>query len=162
MQVDTEILKKLQSIAWFSQCGRPPDGDLTADIKWIHDWSTATKCFSNPHWEHTTFEARNALTAYLHSKHPNAYSEWNKVTREAKARLEETVFPIVLRFQKEHQLDQTFVNCVKWDILAAVMEASYRSCRPSVFFGNLLMIYEHGRFPCGWLGDWPNGQLLVI
>jgi hypothetical protein len=59
-------------------------------------------------------------------------------------------------------LDKVFVDSVLWDLLGAIMEFYYGQCknRPE-FFLDLLKIYESGNFPCGWIGEWPNGKLIV-
>jgi hypothetical protein len=54
------------------------------------------------------------------------------------------------------------IQGLRWDILGALMENSYlRSGHAAFFFLELLMVYEAGHFPCGWRGNWPQGELLV-
>jgi hypothetical protein len=43
-----------------------------------------------------------------------------------------------------------------------VMSEAYRCCHPPSFSDDLLRVYERGRFPCGWKGEWPNGKLIVL
>jgi hypothetical protein len=33
--------------------------------------------------------------------------------------------------------------------------------RNNSFFEHVLMIYQNGGWPCGWKGDWPNGQAIA-
>lgn len=161
MRVDESVFHRLGQIQWFSNCGHPAT-DLGFDVAWVRDWAAATKLFSDSEWENTTLEARNALTRFLSKKHPKEYQEWNKITQDAKAKLESTEFEKARFFQLEKRLSKTFLDCVKWDVLAIVMEQTYKPFRPPIFFENLLTIYENGRFPCGWQGEWPNGRLMVI
>jgi hypothetical protein len=162
MELDKDIFTSLRAIHWFSKCAEAPDETLGFEAIWIPDWATATKSFTNPEWENTTLEARNALTTHFATKHAPAYQDWNRLVRESKPKLEDTVFASARRFQEENGLNQTFFNCVQWDVLGIVMEVTFKSCRPPLFFAKLLTIYSHGRFPCGWKGEWPNGQLMVI
>ncbi|HKD26343.1 MAG TPA: hypothetical protein VKC66_10620 [Xanthobacteraceae bacterium] len=54
------------------------------------------------------------------------------------------------------------MDSTTWDVLGALMENSYLSSRhQAYFFLELLWVYEAGHFPCGWLGDWPDGKLVV-
>jgi len=47
--------------------------------------------------------------------------------------------------------------------LGALMGNSYLDTHhPAHFFLELLWVYEAGHFPCGWLGDWPSGKLIVL
>jgi hypothetical protein len=42
------------------------------------------------------------------------------------------------------------------------MENAYLGSGHSCFFFlELLTVYEAGHFPCGWVGDWPRGKLVV-
>jgi hypothetical protein len=34
--------------------------------------------------------------------------------------------------------------------------------RPSIFFSRILAVYEQGGWPCGWLGKYPEGKLIVL
>jgi hypothetical protein len=34
--------------------------------------------------------------------------------------------------------------------------------RPSVLFTRILEVYEQGGWPCGWLGKYPDGKLIVL
>ena len=130
----------------------------------IANWGEAIEACSKPDWVNTTLEARNILTSFLHKNAPSRYQNWNKITRIAKEdciqRLAETVW---IPFAKDHSLGITFVDCVRWDILGAIMEHEYSNVpkRPT-FFLQLLSVYSAGHFACGWTkGTYPNGQLQV-
>jgi hypothetical protein len=161
MELDHQIFNRLRAIPWFSRCGDPPD-PAVREVLWIGDWPTAINCFSDPNWEDTTLQARNALTTNLASRYPTEFQEWNALTDQARARLLHDLMPQIRQFQEQHGLPPIFNDCVRWDLLGAVMEATYKSRHPPKFFGNLFSVYERGRFPCGWKGEWPNGRLMVI
>jgi len=161
MQLDNNIFERLQAIRWFEKCGQPPIQNLEFGITWIKDWQTATKYFSDPEWQNTTLEARNMLTVHLSKKHAKEYQDWNKLVRDAKIKLQD-IFTAIEIFQQKQGLNKKFSDCARWDLLAAVMESTYKSCHPPVFFLKLLTIYENGHYPCGWQGEWPNGNLVVI
>jgi hypothetical protein len=55
------------------------------------------------------------------------------------------------------------VHSMSWDVFGALMENSYLDTHhPAHFFLELLWVYEAGHFPCGWLGNWPSGKLIVL
>lgn len=162
MQVDPEVFETLRRINWLANCGLPPEPGFELPVEWVSDWQAAIKNFASPEWEDTTLRARNALTVFLSKKHPAQYQEWNKLTEEARKHMVGEIMPTIEEYRGRRQLPSVFSDCVRWDLLAAAMEASYKSCRPPVFFTKLLGVYERGRFPCGWRGEWPNGRLLVI
>ena len=161
MQLDNGIFERLRAVPWFSRCAHPTDDDFGFDVIRVNDWQKATECFCAPEWENTTLEAQNGTTIHLSRKYPREYQEWNKLVREAKSRLT-GIFQVAQNFQQEHGLNPKFLDYVKWDVLGIVMEQTYKPCRVPTFFANLLRVYERGRFPCGWKGEWPNGRLIVI
>lgn len=161
MKLDHNITQRLRTILWFEKCGQPFTQSLNISVTWVNDWQSASIFFLNPEWRNTTLEARNALTAYLAKMYQKEYQDWNTLVREAKSTLQD-VFEKVATYQQEHKLNNKFSDCVRWDILAIVMESTYKHCNPPIFFSKLLTIYENGHFPCGWRGEWPNGNLIVI
>ena len=65
-------------------------------------------------------------------------------------------------YQRCHDLGIAVVHSTRWDVLSALMENAYlESGHRCFFFLELLSVYEAGHFPCGWLGEWPEGKLIV-
>ena len=87
---------------------------------------------------------------------------WNVIAEKGKTFLNNNVIPKINEYKDNNNMDKTFVDCIEWDLLGAIMEASYSNCknRPE-FFLELLKVYEAGNFPCGWIGEWPEGKLIV-
>lgn len=162
MQLDQQSFERLRTINWFSKCAEMPDINFDFSVEWIPDWSIAVKHFTSPDWEDTTLQARNALTAYLATNYQNDYQDWNKITIQARDLIIKDIMPIISAFQQQQKLPTVFCDCVRWDLLAFVMESTYKRCNPPFFFTNLIEVYLAGRFPCGWKGEWPNGRLMVI
>lgn len=160
--MDEAFAADVETIRWFSAVGEPlPLFSIPALAVASKDDALA-RC-SDPAWEDVTLEARNRLTVFLSMHYRDRESEWNEITDAAKSRI---VTPLVNRvwkpFADQHRLGRVFVDCVSWDVLAAIMEHEYRDCtgRP-FFFLHLLDVYRAGHFPCGWSGEWPEGKLLA-
>ena len=58
----------------------------------------------------------------------------------------------------ENDVPRSFVQSVNCDILHACIEAEYSDVYPPGFFASQAYWYCTGRFPCGWKGDFPDGQ----
>ena len=85
------------------------------------------------------------------------------MTEKAQIFLNIEVLPEIIQFKNNLRLNDIFVDCVQWDLLGALMEASYEDCHPPQFFSKLLSVYEEGHFPCGWIEDeWPKGKLVIF
>lgn len=162
MKIDQNILDRIKQINWFTNCGQAMQNEIQISYIKVYNWREAMRNYQDLNWENTTLEARNELTTFLHSKYRDQYSKWNNIAKEARMFIEMNILPEVENYREKNKLDKVFINCVKWDILNAIMESTYSKCnhRP-VFFLELLKVYESGNFPCGWHGEWPEGNLIV-
>lgn len=152
--IESDVSNRLKNIDWFSQCGHPTSFDLTPEIKQVKTWSQAIKSSKKQTWENFQLEAQNQLTLFLFHNYREQYRKWNEITREHKKTIIEPLIEQKIRpFQIANNLEIELVHSVQWDILSALMENSYMNCsHKSIFFLELLMVYEAGHFPYGWEG----------
>ena len=161
--MDEAFIQDLQRIDWFGACGQPVSRVQPFHIMPTGSWPEAIAHCSDQAWEDATLQASNRLSAFLHHHHHRDYQQWNALAAAAKTRI---VAPLAATrwrpFAEANGLDEVLVDCVSWDVLGAAMEHAYRHCdgRPA-FFLPLLQVYRAGHFPCGWSGQWPDGQLLA-
>lgn len=161
--MDETFAQKLISMNWFQSCGTVPALVLPFNALPVSSWSEAIEHCSDYSWGNIELSARNELTIFLSSHFPDEDQNWNVITETAKERVITPLTDQVWRpFANHHGLGDAFVDCVSWDVLAAVMEQEYRACtgRPDWFL-QLFQVYRAGHFPCGWSGEWPSGRLLV-
>jgi hypothetical protein len=161
--MDEAFAQQLEAVEWFTACGPPLAVSLPFTVAPVGRWAEAIKRCSDQSWEDTTLEARNRLTVFLHTYHRSVYRDWNSIADAAKQRVVTPLMDRVWRpFAERHEFGKVLVDCVSWDVAAAIMEYEYRDCpsRPG-FFLHLLQVNRLGHFPCGWSGEWPAGQLLV-
>ena len=159
----SDLESRLKTINWFENCGKPLDLNLSMSLNRVGCWEQAIEKCQTFEWENVTLEARNQLTVWLHFNDKANYQNWNKIVDAHKSTtLNSLIAEHIIPFQLNHNLDATFVHCVQWDILGALMENSFlKSGHHAFFFLDLLIVYEAGHFPCGWEGEFPNGSLLV-
>ncbi|MBC2580551.1 hypothetical protein [Clostridium sp. DJ247] len=163
MVVENEIIERIKKVNWFSNCGGKLEKSIKYEITYISNWKKAIKQSQGKYWEEITQEVENELTEFLFHNHPEKYhGEWNKIVREGKKILEEYVVPYVSNYIQKNELTKVILDNVKWDILGAIMEYTYRNEKEPAFYMELLKVYEAGNFPCGWKGSWPEGKLIVF
>ena len=160
----SDLRARIEAIRWFSKCGQPLALDLTMEVESARSWSTAIQACQSNAWENVELEAQNQLHVWLHRNHRERYQVWNDIVDRHKT---EVIAPLIkekiIPFQLKHGLDVVLVHATSWDVLGALMENSYLDTHhPAHFFLELLWVYEAGHFPCGWLGDWPSGKLIVL
>jgi hypothetical protein len=162
--IDHQLVSRVFRIPWFSHCGEPIL-DRTQDvdaIKFVASIDEALQYALSPEWESVTHEAQGRLTEFLSKKFASDYwMYWNKLVCEAKDCIADKIVDRLIAAESPLSADERIVDCVKWDILHALMEMSFFRCRPPLFFIQLLNVYERGRFPCGWSGEWPAGLLVA-
>lgn len=164
MKINKQIFERINNIKWFVNCGTSiTEGNINRNVVQVNSWEQAQIWYSDVNWENTTLEARNTLTEFLHNRFPNKYLEWNSTVRDAKDYVETTLSTKLQTYREQNNIDNVFVDCVKWDILNAIVEFAYSDCKKiPIFFLDLLLVYENGKFPCGWNGEYPNNGELVV
>lgn len=93
-------------------------------------------------------------------KHSVVYQEWNTLADDARDFVENIITPSVPQIN-DIDMELLFTN-MKWDLVNYLMEDAYKiKLRVPLFFSSIVSIYELGHIPCGWVGSWPKGQLVV-
>jgi hypothetical protein len=163
LEISEDMVNRINNINFFHNCGNVLNYDSSMNIKYVESWKAAESYYTDPNWETTTLEAGNRLTVYLSKNYPNLYNQkWNEIVRSAKSSIIKEMLPALVEYTEKHLLNSELIESVKWDILSAVMEYVYKDySKEHTFFLTLLEIYEAGNFPCGWIGTWPEGSLVV-
>lgn len=153
-----ESLTELEHVEWFANVGRPDSGQA----HFLSTWNEAMASCNGETWESLCQEAANQYRSRLAERDVARFREWNTLVREIKM----TTMPLVLRKTKDvvdaNHLPKGFIDTVQWDILHLCMEAEYADVYPPGFFASQAHWYLKGHFPCGWVGDFPGGQLVVF
>jgi hypothetical protein len=158
-----DISAKVQAIDWFSECGSPLTLDLSMRVEQVSEWPQAMAICSDDFWSDIKLEAQNQLTLWLHLNARDKYQRWNDLVRGFKTSVEN---PLTEKewepYRQRHDLPAAVIDSVQWDVLGAFMENAYlETGHRCFFFLDLLSVDEAGHFPCGWVGEWPQGTLLV-
>lgn len=152
-----KTIDALNSIDWFANVGKPllapPPKVVT-----VSSWHEAIDRCSTLEWENIRIEATNALMIHLRTVCQDVLRHWNDVVRGF--RLELAASWERLRDKVECLgLPEIVEHCVQWDTLYVAACEYYACWNPPCFFEELLPLYCSGHFPCGWVGDWPEGSL---
>ncbi|MGF1723161.1 hypothetical protein [Photobacterium nomapromontoriensis] len=161
--ITENVKERFRTIDFFRNCGSGVE--LPFPVKWALDWDDASQYFCDPEWENTTLDASNELTEYLNENVKERYCDWNDYASAGRAFINEELLTGVESWQLSKNLDRVFVDCVKWDLLHALIYQQYRvelSDDLPDFYGKILSVYEAGYFPCGWSGAYPDGVLIII
>lgn len=157
------VKDRFRAIDLFRNCGR--NIELSFPVRQVYSWDDASQYLCDPEWENTTLVASNELAEYLHKRFKEQFQNWNRYAEAGRKIINEELVGRVEAWQVSMNLDSVFVDCVKWDLLHAIIFQQYKvelSDELPDFYGKLLSVYEAGNYPCGWDGAYPDGVLVII
>ena len=163
-EILTEFIERNKSNAWFSHAGEAHNEYFV-----IND---ATEAFDNPKFN--MFELWNSNTHALEKQAHTIIEDsdidkiFNKVAEELEARVQIGIQSYFDRREIKTENMGMNADLGLWpEILQAVVRDFAWAAVETViekpgFFSNLTTIYAAGRWPCGWHGVYPSGQLVVL
>jgi hypothetical protein len=158
------MINKLENAEWFADVGRPFQVNTPAinQIYPCSSWDEAISNCSSLEWENTQLEAANLLRTRVNQIDPVRFSGWNDLVDILKPIAVDLIFRKVHSVMVEKNFPESFRHNLEWDILHLFLETEYSDIIDPVFYVPLAYWYSTGRFPCGWRGTFPDGQLMVF
>lgn len=147
--LDKDLINELGQFPWFENCGKPIS-ETSFSYRQLENWEEVKDACAAANWLDATEEAQGELTEFLSSRHPSDYQGvWNRLAKEARGHVNTIVLPRAESVEASHNLGQSFIDAVKWEVLHGIMEISYSSKNPPGFFEKLMHVYRLGHYPCG-------------
>jgi hypothetical protein len=166
MELDAEVFCRFGRINWLSRCGFEPPNDLPFRVQRASDIAAAIECALSSIWQDAGTEAQGDLSAYLAKHHAEADCYWNDLSRRARERIQNEIMPTIIEAIGRISAE-ALSDVILLDLNRIAIQSTYakRFKRIPDFYQRLLVVYERGHLPCGWIGDldlWPEGQLIVF
>ncbi|CAM3682334.1 MULTISPECIES: hypothetical protein [Yersinia] len=157
MKISKLATERLLNINWLSDIGNKIS---VSDVILAMSLNEAGNYLSDPEWENVTLEESNEISGYLATKYTAIFQDWNDVAKEAKLFFTNDIKP---KIPNLNDFDNTLLHqYIEWDVIHYLIEDFYsEKLKTPLFFNKLVSIYESGHIPCGWVGSWPKGQLVV-
>lgn len=149
---------QLVNSEWFSAVGNPASSDLST----VSSWAEAIEQCASLEWENLCLDAVNRFRSRIGEVAPERLQHWNTIVERMKAVSMPLVRMKVVRVVSQHTLPKVFEDTVQWDVLHLLMEAQYADIIAPSFYASQAFWYINGRFPCGWVGSFPNGRLVIF
>ena len=152
-----EYAKRLAAIKWFSQCGKP---STTYEVI-AANWTTAGECMVSDEFGRQKMIAQNVLSNYLWHHNLEEYNAWNDVNKLSREKIDAEKEKLEAAISMEER-DRVWGRC-RAILTLAFSEAWYSDMAPPAYcFGrSMLAVFEAGRLPCGYNGDFPDGKFQV-
>ena len=162
LSLKEDLLERIKNINWCYNCGKEIKVNIKFKIKYAGSWKEAKTFYKDLNWENTGLEAKNDIISIISVKYNDELLKWNELFPSVKKFISENVIGKIENIKNENNLDDKFVGCIRWDVIHIIKENIYNELSPLPgFYLNLLEIYESGNFPCGWIGTYPEGFLVV-
>ncbi len=154
-------LQELENASWFSRVGNMTGIKYPEKILMLSSWKEAIDYCSSIEWENLRLEARERFRGMLMRKDKERWRQWNQVVESVKPTVADLVERKTGAVVDQFKLPQVFVSRVRWDVLSLLMESEYSDVQPPGFFASNAFWYVNGHFPCGWVGKFPEGRLVL-
>ena len=159
MTTKTEkIINKLHGSNWFSNCGSKIAAKA---VVLAESWKEAIRHCDSDGRKAAELEAANRIGDVVRTHSVDRYQQWNYIVRSMKPIISDIIESKCAPMVAEHTLPKAFTDTVRWSLLHAVIESEYSDICPPMFFSTEADWYCRGHFPCGWVGAFPEGQLVV-
>lgn len=157
-QIDETVKEKFRMINILGEWGAVIDLDFHINVVVPNE---VVKYLNNSDWENITLDKANQLRQEVLIKDKDVFCLlWNKYSADARNFVKsELIGNISLKFS------QDVVDCVRWDLIHLVLYFQYKlllNINIISFYEEKFLIYREGHFPCGWIGNYPNGNFLVV
>jgi hypothetical protein len=123
------------------------DGNV---VDYVHSWENAIASCASIEWENKTLEGSNSIRNSVSNRAMEEYRKWNEITDDLKTVTVDFSNHKFKLLNVDGHLPKVVHDCLRWDILGYGQELEYAEFDPPGFYGNLMVWYQMGHFPCGW------------
>lgn len=153
----TKALQVIKNINWFASIGKPID-ELNAHVG---SWEEADERCNESAWQDVLIITHNELGEFVIPHLEDRANTWNAVAVEIRKTVLPLLDSVIQDHITSHNVSKSVVDSFTWTILHIVMSAYYEDMHQFSFYTDLARWYVKGHFPCGWEGQYPEGQLIV-
>lgn len=150
-----DLIEKLRATPWFVHVGEPGLGGVFLARSWEE---VAQICEET---EDLFLTIREDYVARLERSSKCAWRSWNEVVQRVRPNIQALVTPKIQGLAIDERLRSRVDARARWEVMHAAVEIEFSDVIPPAFFTSLMPWYLQGRFPCGWVGEYPAGQLAV-
>ena len=166
VDIDKSLIDKLNNINWFYNCNNQFNNSICWNYEQLRNINQVKKYISKIKWFNLTLNTTNTLTDYLFHNYKDEYNNyWNKIVIEFKKSFLPTIKENITCYS---QIFLGNVYCdilenIEWILINMITAYSYKCyfMDSYKFYAELLKIYETGFLPCGWVGKYPQGRILI-
>ena len=138
----TDLLRRLNETVFFGNC---------SSSEQVPNWPAALELSDSLEWENLGLDQQAVLIEAA-----GRPADWNDVVIEVRREVD-----ALIATKLTHGVAPIHVRGrVQWDLMMVVVQIHYLGCGATGFYADVGASYLAGRFPCHWIGEFPEGHLL--
>jgi hypothetical protein len=156
-------LHELKRADWFAHVGQNllNTGVITVPVSIATSWVDAAKWCGKEDWSFTLNEFTNIYTQSLAKIAPKQYHDWNDRVKLVKQSSVPLVRVKIESIPNDIVLSSNVESKLQGMIAMVLLEAEFADTVPPGNHSKLAFWLVNGHFPCGWKGEFPNGNLVI-
>ncbi|HWB60633.1 MAG TPA: hypothetical protein VG733_14155 [Chthoniobacteraceae bacterium] len=153
-------LKQLQEAEWFDCVGRFL---IIEDepVEVVTSWEEAMECCTSQEWDWALLESGNIFRGKIRTVSMDELRTWNARVEKVRPLAMSLVNEKTRLTKEQFDLPDVFESNTYAQILMVLMEAEYSQIVAPGNFSKLELLFLNGHFPCGWRGEFPDGELII-
>lgn len=152
-----DMIELLRAADWFSAVGQKKE----TSVVYVDNWLEADTRCADDDWKLALLRTSNMISAGLARDYPNKKFPKNEIVGNIKQMMSPLIETRVKPLVEQYGLSKAIYDTVDWSITSIVLATHFGNLYLSAFYADLACWYVKGHFPCGWKGDYPEGQLIV-
>lgn len=157
-----DFLNEVNTCPWLKNCGTDVERAYNFDVYAITDIKDVCKRLNSLEWENFCLDRRNDLTSFLFRNYRKDYGNWNNTVRLVKKEYIISISDSVMQVLQQREWPNSMVDDISFNLLCIFMANNYSELYSDVFWDRMLNVYLSGHLPCGWVGNYPEGKLIVF
>jgi len=161
MNYNEKLFKDLLACDWLSNCGH---GDIAYDfgVKSAKNAEIMKKNITSLKWENMCLDENGNLSEYMFINRKDEYNKyWNTGIRMLKKLYIPQVMNKISECDKEGIITKEIADDMSMNILSILIADYFSILDENDFFNKLLVVYLSGHLPCGWYGNYPEGEIII-
>ena len=156
-------IERFKRANWFAQVGKNliDSGEISVPITIVSSWEKATRQCESDEWDLTLNESTNEFTNRLVRASKEEFRTWNDHVIAVKEVSKPLVEEKMAEAKQKHDLSSAVSDAMRWIVTLTLTEAEYAHVVDSGNHSKLSFWIVNGHFPCGWKGEFPNGNPII-
>lgn len=152
-----EKYKEIEKVKWFSKCGKSETEDIGFKYLIADSWKDALELNFEDKWVDICID-ENANLIKITGDEIDFDENYDLYLTFFTNR----ILPLIQEYTVINKIDFSISSNVRAVVINSLLENMYKDKYDlSMIFTKLLNVYKKGHFPCGWDGNYPDGNLVI-